>query len=429
MTKDPRPATRDPRPLSDWLSWQETLHPNPIDLGLERVARVLRALHSEPPPFLIITVAGTNGKGSSVAFLDAILSQAGYRVGTYTSPHLLRYNERIRLAGEEVGDAAICAAFERIDAARDGTSLTYFEWATLAAIDLFYRDPPQVAVLEVGMGGRLDAVNVLDPDVALITGVGMDHMRWLGSDRESIAREKAGILRRHRAAVYSHRDVPRALFERATELQASLRVLGRDFDYSVQRDTWDWRGQDGRRASLPMPALRGRFQLDNAAGVLAALAALGDTLPVSQAAVRQGLLCAQLPGRFQVLPGEVSRIFDVAHNPDSAAALSENLANHRADGVTHAVLGMMADKDIEGTLRALAPRIDAWYLGGLDLPRAAAPARLEQALDSLRVTGPRQSHARVAEAYRAAVAAARPGDRIVICGSFYTVAEVLAEAV
>lgn len=417
------------RELRDWLSWQETLHPSPIDLGLERVARVLRVLHPDPPPFLVITVAGTNGKGSSVALLDAILSCAGYRTGAYTSPHLRRYNERIRLGGTEAEDAAIVEAFARIDAARGQTSLTYFEWATLAAFDLFYRDPPQVAVLEVGMGGRLDAVNILDPDVALITGVGMDHMHWLGADRESIAREKAGVLRPGRPAVYAQRDVPEALLARAAELGSPLQVLGRDYDYTLRQPGWDWRGPATSRTGLPVPALRGRFQLDNAAGVLAALAALDEILPVSQAAVREGLLGARLSGRFEVLPGEVPRILDVAHNPDSARALATNLMEHRVSGATHVVLAMMADKDIEGTLAELAPRVDAWYLGGLDIARAAGPARLAEALDKLGIAAPRQCHARVAGAYRAALSAARPGDRIVICGSFYTVAEVLAEAV
>lgn len=424
---DPRPATRDARPLADWLAWQETLHPNPIDLGLERVARVFRALHPGPPPFTIITVAGTNGKGSSVALLEAMLAAGDYRVGTYTSPHLLRYNERIRLGGEEASDETIREAFERIDAVRAQTTLTYFEWATLAALDIFYRDPPQVAVLEVGMGGRLDAVNIVDADVALVTGVALDHMHWLGTDRESIAREKAGIMRAGRPAVFAQRDVPRSLLARAAELGVDLQVLGRDFDVSPGLAQWNWQGNGTRRTALPPPALRGRYQLDNAAGALAALAALDASLPVSQAAVREGLLSVRLGGRFQVIPGTVPRILDVAHNVEAARALADNLAEHRAAGATHAVVGMMADKDLEGMLDCLAPRVDAWYFGGLSIARAARPEQLAEALDAVAPHAARQCHESMREAYRAASAAARPDDRIVICGSFYTVAEVLAE--
>lgn len=424
---DPGPAIPNPRRLADWLAWQETLHPNPIELGLERVARVFRALHLGPPPFTVITVAGTNGKGSSVALLEAIFAAAGYRVGTYTSPHLLRYNERIRLGGEEACDESIREAFERIDAVRGQTTLTYFEWATLAALDIFYRDPPQVAVLEVGMGGRLDAVNIVDADVALITGVALDHMHWLGTDRESIAREKAGIMRAGRPAVFAQRDVPRSLLARAAELGVCLQVLGRDFDARPGAAQWDWAGSRTRRTALPPPALRGRYQLDNAAGVLAVLAALETRLPVDQAEVREGLLSVRLGARFQVIPGTVARILDVAHNVDAARALAENLAEHRAAGATHAVVGMMADKDLEGMLGCLAPRIDAWYFGGLDIARAARPERLAEALGAVAPDAARQCHQSVREAYRAASAAARPDDRIVICGSFYTVAEVLAE--
>lgn len=423
-------ATRE---LADWLAWQETLHPDPIDLGLERVRRVFRAMHPDSPPFRVITVAGTNGKGSCVAMLEAILSRAGYRVGTYTSPHLLRYNERIRIAGSEADDAALCESFARIDAARAGITLTYFEFGTLAALDLFWGASLDVAVLEVGMGGRLDAVNVLDADAALITSVGLDHTAWLGTDREAIAREKAGILRSGRPAVFGQRALPKTLAAEAEALGARLYVLGRDFagDWGAENESvarsWAWRGPDSLRPSLPAPALHGCVQIDNAASVLMVLASLAEVLPVTQLAVREGLLGVQLPGRFQVLPGPITRIFDVAHNPDSVRVLAHTLARH-GRARTLAVLGMMADKDIEGCIGPLAGQVDAWHLAGLETPRAAAPEDLARALETVAPGAPRQLHAQVAEAYRAACAAAQPGDRVLVFGSFHTVAAALAEA-
>lgn len=417
--------------LADWLTWQETLHPSEIELGLERVAAVLRRLHPEPPAFAVITVGGTNGKGSTVAMLEAILRAGGYRVGAYTSPHLLRYNERIRLDGVEVDDAALCDSFERIDQARDDTSLTYFEFGTLAAIDIFQRRGVDVAILEVGMGGRLDAVNMLDADVALVTTVAVDHAQWLGETREEIAFEKAGIYRGGRPAIYGGSDVPQSLRAHADAIGARLYCYGSDFGAEPEGEGgWRWWGGSRQRHTLPLPALRGRSQVQNAAGVLMALELLADRLPLDQAQIRAGLLAVTLPGRFQMLPGEVSVILDVAHNPQAAAELAANLAALPCTGRTLAVLGMLADKDMAGAIRQLGRAVDHWYPGGLAVARGATAAQLGEALAAAGVASGRITpQATVGAALAAARQAARPGDRIVVFGSFHTVAEALARPV
>jgi dihydrofolate synthase/folylpolyglutamate synthase len=416
--------------LADWLTWQETLHPSEIELGLERVAAVLRRLHPEPPPFAVITIGGTNGKGSTVAMLEAILRAGGYRVGAYTSPHLLRYNERIRVDGAEVEDAALCDSFERIDQARSDISLTYFEFGTLAAIDIFQRRGIDVAILEVGMGGRLDAVNVLAADVALVTTVDVDHAQWLGETREEIAFEKAGIYRGGRPAIYGGADVPGSLRAHAAAIGARLYCYGRDFGGEAEGEGWRWWHDARQRHTLPLPALRGRSQLQNAAGVLMALELLAERLPLGQAPIRAGLLTAALPGRFQVLPGEVSLILDVAHNPQAAAELAANLAALPCAGRTLAVLGMLADKDMAGTIGQVSGAVDHWYPGGLAVARGATAAQLGDALAAAGVAAGRITpHATVGAALAAARRAARPGDRIVVFGSFHTVAEALARPV
>ncbi len=406
--------------LNDWLHWQESLHPSEIELGLERVRAVLEHMDLANPDFTVVTVAGTNGKGSSVAMLESILLAAGYRVGSYTSPHLLRYNERVRVQGEPVADGELCDSFARIDAARGDISLTYFEFGTLAAIDCLQRRGVEIAVLEVGLGGRLDAVNVLDADVALITPVDVDHVAWLGNDREAIGLEKAGIMRAGRPVVVSDPQPPRSVLARAGELGAPLALVGRDYHYQAQGDQWRWVAAEQRRNALPLPALRGDFQLANAAGVLMVLARLGEQFPVSQQAVRSGLLAVQLPGRFQVLPGRPVQILDVAHNPHSARALAQNLARQPCPGRTRAVLGMLDDKDIVATVASLNTLVDDWYLASLDVPRGASAARLREALGDVG-----QCFDNVASARAAALAAADDGDRIVIFGSFHTVAAAL----
>lgn len=408
--------------LEDWLAWQETLHPSAIDLGLERPGQVLARMGLDKPAPVVITVAGTNGKGSSVAMLESILLAAGFRVGCYTSPHLLRYNERIRIDAIEVDDAALCESFERIDRARGDISLTYFEFGTLAALDIFFLAGLDVAVLEVGLGGRLDAVNLIDADLALITAIDLDHASWLGNDRETIAREKAGIMRPDRPAVCSDANPPRSLIACAAELGTPLYCLGRD--YAVQKSTegWQWQVSDDAPLALPPPALRGTFQLHNAAGVLMALHLLRERLPLSPSQIRQGLLTTRLPGRFELTPGEVVEITDVAHNPQSAVALAENLRQLPVEGRTLAVVAMLADKDQAAVVAAMAPVIDVWYVAGLDVPRGGDAASLAAVVEQVTGTGPSMA-ATVQDALLQVRTTARPGDRIVIFGSFYTVAE------
>ncbi len=414
--------------LEAWLSWQETLHPSTIELGLERAGAVLDRMGLRHPPHAVITVAGTNGKGSSVAMLDAILRAAGYRVATYTSPHLLRYNERIRINGTMVDDQALCETFERVDQARGAISLTYFEFGTLAAFDLFSRAQLDCAILEVGMGGRLDAVNLLDADVALVATIDVDHAEWLGPDRETIAREKAGIFRAGHPAVCSDPQPPATLIDEAARIGARLYRLGRDYDYRCRDHGWEWWSGGARRDALPLPALRGASQLENAAGVLMVLEAIGGRLPVNQQQVRQGLLEVRLPGRFQVVPGPVTEIWDVAHNPESAQELAQTLRQMPCRGRTRAVVGMLADKDIEAVIKHLLPVVDSWYPATLSGLRGASASRILQALSELGV-GAVQGYESVTAAHTAALRAAKPDDRVVTFGSFFTVAEVMARHV
>ncbi|MFO1422884.1 MAG: bifunctional tetrahydrofolate synthase/dihydrofolate synthase [Candidatus Competibacteraceae bacterium] len=411
--------------LNDWLCWQETLHPKAIELGLERVRTVLRRLRPNAPPFAVITVGGTNGKGSCVAFLDAILRAAGYRVGAYISPHLLRYNERIRVDGVEADDEALCQTFARIDAARGDVSLTYFEFGTLAALERFWEAGVEVAVLEVGLGGRLDAVNAVDADAALVTSIALDHTDWLGPDRDSIGHEKAGIYRPARPAVCADPDPPLRLLEHARAIGARLLRVGSDYDFSRVGVTWRWQSDEARFDDLPSPALTGEHQLGNAAAALMTLTSLRDRLPVDAVAIRAGLARAWLPGRFQIVPGPVEWILDVAHNPAAAAALADQLRNRACAGHTWAILGLLADKDADGVIEALAGVVDEWrpvaLAGARGRPGADLAARLRSA--GLRTVAP---HDDIVEACQVACAGASIGDRIVVLGSFHLVAPVLA---
>jgi dihydrofolate synthase/folylpolyglutamate synthase len=413
--------------LDAWLAWQERLNPRAIDLGLERVREVLGRLALGPVARRIVTVAGTNGKGSTVAVMEAVLQCSGYRVGTYTSPHLLRYNERVRINGTEASDEALCAAFETVEWAREATALTYFEFGTLAALTLLEQAGLDVAILEVGLGGRLDAVNCVDSDVAVVTAIGIDHTDWLGPDRDSIAREKAGILRAGRPAVCSDRQPPQALVSRAEELGARLHVLGRDFWHEDRPPSgWAWRGPGCHFDDLPPPTLAGTFQRDNAAGALMALVLIQSNVPWSTESLRQGLRTAIVPGRFQVLPGPVPRILDVAHNPQAAQALADTLRARPCAGRTFAVFSMLRDKDLEGVVRAMSGAVDAWYLAPLLAARAAPTERLAAAV--ARAAVPFRVFESVLDAHGGALADARPGDRVVVFGSFYVVAEVLRTA-
>lgn len=404
--------------LHDWLAWQETLHPTPIALGLDRVRAVAGMLDLLHPPYPLITVAGTNGKGSTVALLEALYHAAGYRVGTYTSPHLLRYNERVRIHRAEIDDAALCAAFARIDTARGNTSLTYFEFGTLAALEIFSRHPLDIVILEVGLGGRLDAVNVWDADVALITSIGLDHTAWLGTTREAIGREKAGIFRPGKPAVYSERDIPNSVLDHARAEGTTLYRYGLDYNYTPASTTWAWRSATRARHALPYPALRGAFQLQNAAGALMAIELLHDILPLDQEAVRRGLGEVALAGRFQVLPGAPCVILDVAHNPHGSAVLAQSLREHPCPGHTHAVFAMLEDKDIPGVVETLAKQIDTWHIAPLPTTRAAPIEQLRSALSG-HVT---HEYSDIPHALHGARTQALPNDRIVVFGSFHTVA-------
>lgn len=404
--------------LADWLAWQETLHPQAIALGLERVQAVMQRLVIPlTPP--IITVAGTNGKGSCVALLDAILRAQGYRVGCFTSPHLLRYNERITVQGLPVSDIALCTAFAAIDAARGDIALTYFEFNTLAAFWIFSHTPLDALVLEVGLGGRLDAVNAVAADVALLATVDLDHQAWLGDTREAIGREKAGILRPGRPAVCADRQPPTSLRAEAARLGAPLAVLGEDFDFSQQRDgTWQWQMHAQSWPHLPPPALAGAYQYDNAATVLAALTQLAQRLPVRAAAITQGLQTVQLPGRWQRVRDRVW--LDVAHNPQALRSLAGLLQAQPVPGRTLLVVGMMQDKDWQTALQPLLPWITQWHTVDLPTPRALAAAELAAWLQGQGAAVESWSHAEAACA--AAYAATQPDDRVVVCGSFWTVA-------
>jgi len=411
--------------LDEWLAWQEGLHPNKIDLGLDRIRQVLDRLDLGHPSYAVITIAGTNGKGSSAMMLESILSAAGYRTGTYTSPHLLRYNERIRVCRQEVIDAQLCQAFQRIDRARGDISLTYFEFATLAAFEIFHHAGLDVAVLEVGMGGRLDAVNVMDSDVALVTTVGIDHQSWLGDTRESIGREKAGIFRRTRPAVCGDPTPPGTLIMQAGQINSNLHCIGHEFGYDEDGTAWSWWGPQHEYNELPYPALYGPFQLQNAAGVIMVLELLRPRFCINREQLVFGLEHAAISGRFQVVPGDIPCILDVAHNPHAAHALAQALTNQSCRGQTHAVMGMLADKDIKGVIQEMLTVVDTWHMAGLTAARGASASQLAESLNAFGSNIPVQHYQCVVSAYQGAYRLAQPGDRVVVFGSFYTVAEAL----
>jgi dihydrofolate synthase/folylpolyglutamate synthase len=409
--------------LQDWLDWQQRLHPSAIDLDLERVRAVLAAL-GPARPRQVLTVGGTNGKGSVTAMLDAMLRAAGYDVGCFTSPHLRRYNERIRIGGLEVDDGALMECFDRIDRARGDTSLTFFEWNTLAALLAFERAGVDAAVLEVGLGGRLDAVNAVDADVAAVVSVGLDHMEWLGPTVEHIGREKAGIFRPGRVAIFGSRRAPDSIGEVATRIGARLRRLGTDFDFVERPDGWDYISTRARRPDLPLPGIPGAVQLGNAATALAMLEAAEPALLVPDDAVKSGLKRVRLAGRFQVVEGEPQWVLDVAHNPDAARVLGEELAARPVAGRTRAVCGILGDKDVAGIGRALAGAVQDWCAVRLDGPRALPEAELAARLEAA-VGRPVACAPSVAAACAGTLARSAPGDRIVVFGSFLTVGAAL----
>lgn len=421
------------RTLSDWLVHLESLHPKGqagIELGLERVARVKQVLQQRQT-CPVVLVGGTNGKGSTCAYLESIYRAAGYRVGCYTSPHLLTYNERARIGGAPVDDATLCAAFARVEAARQAAgnvSLTYFEFGTLAAWEVFAEWSAELIILEVGLGGRLDAVNIYDGDVAVITGIALDHTDWLGATREAIGREKAGIFRRGTPAICADAEPPRSLLEHAETIDADLQLIGRDFGFSRCGDGWScWNRRGTQRDLLPLPALSGAHQLGNASAVLAAVDFLQDRLPVCAEAVARGLQEVRLAGRFQRVREHPEIIVDVAHNPQAVAGLARTLAAQRSSGRTFAVVGMLADKDVAGALHEMAGSVDRWLLASLDGPRGAAAEVLATAVRSDLPGAAMECFSTVGEAFRRAVGLAGENDRIVAFGSFVTVAAVLRE--
>jgi dihydrofolate synthase/folylpolyglutamate synthase len=411
--------------LSDWLDWQTTLHPDRIELGLERVTEVAGRMGLLEPSCRVISVAGTNGKGSSVALLDTIYRAAGYRTASYTSPHLRDYNERVRIDGCEATDAQLCEAFASVDRARGEISLTYFEFGTLAALYLFDQASPDIAVLEVGMGGRLDAVNIIDADVALVTAVDIDHSAWLGSDRDSIGREKAGIFRPGRPAICSDPAPPDSVRVTAQGMGAAWCERGNGFDYRLVNDGWSWFGKTMNCEALPLPALAGTHQLDNAAGVLAVIEATQAVFPVAHDAIVQGLLTVRLGGRCQIVAGDVELIVDVAHNPAAAATLAGVLRKRPPSACTWLVLGMLDDKDAASFAAALEGCIDVWCLAGLAVERGLSATGLQQCLGGY--IGGRETRLfhTVAAAMLHLQQHASPGDRIVVSGSFFSVAEAL----
>jgi dihydrofolate synthase/folylpolyglutamate synthase len=419
--------------LGDWLAHCERLHPKNIDMGLERVRKVtqLLALNFEGP---VITVAGTNGKGSTCAMLEACLLQAGYRTGVYTSPHLVHFEERCRVHGETVKPQDLLPHFERVEAARvqaGEVSLTYFEFTTLAILSLLSSSALDVTILEVGLGGRLDAVNVIDADCAVITSIDLDHMEFLGNDRETIGFEKAGIMRAGRPVVVSDPVPPQSILDHARALGADLWQFGTDFNFSGDKLQWGWAGRGRRYSGLAYPALRGANQLVNASGVLAALDALRERIPVTAQAVRNGLAMVELPGRFQMVPGQPNLVLDVAHNPHAVAALSENLDAMGFYPTTHAVFGAMADKDLAPMLARVGPLVDRWYFCDLPTPRAASAEQLKVAWQTgnTRKDVSASTHPDPQAALQAAVSAADPADRIVVFGSFFTVGGVLKDGI
>ena len=421
----PRPAT-----LADWLARCERAHPKEIDLTLERVRGVAERLQLRFEA-AVVSVAGTNGKGSTCAMLEAIALQAGYRVGLYSKPHLVHFEERCRINGQSVSEAELLPHFEAVERARGGTSLTYFEFTTLVIVNLLSMAPLDLVILEVGLGGRLDAVNVVDADCAVITSIDIDHVEYLGDTREAIGFEKAGIMRAGKPVIVSDPMLPQSVIDHAQNIGADLWRFGRDFNYSGDKLQWNWAGRNKRFNALAYPALRGANQLLNAAGALAVFEALRQRVPITAQAARNGFALVELPGRFQIVAGQPTLVLDVAHNPHAVAALVQNLDQMGFFPRTHAVLGVMRDKDIAAMLERLAPVVDHWYFTDLPTPRAASAQQLAQLHAALQLEGPgpvtTACHSDPAQALAAALSRADPADRIVILGSFLTVGGVLKD--
>jgi dihydrofolate synthase/folylpolyglutamate synthase len=426
-----------PQTLADWLAHCAALHPKSMDLSLERTVEVARrlAIHFEMP---VITVGGTNGKGSTCAMLESIARAAGYRTGLYQKPELVRFEERCRIDGQPVTAQDLVAQFEVVEAARGDIALTIFEFTTLAIVRLLSRAPLDLLILEVGLGGRFDSVNAFDSDCAVITSVDLDHMEFLGPDRESIGFEKAHIMRKGCPAIVSDPLPPASVLAVAKDIGADLWLAGRDFNHAGDRQQWGWSGRGRRFHGLAYPGLRGANQLLNAAGAIAALESLRSRLPISAQALRSGLAAVDLPGRFQIVPGQPALVLDVAHNAQAVAALAVNLDAMGFFPRTHAVFGVMRDKDIPALLARMAPLVDVWHCCELPTARAARADDLLTLVKAAAAARPAgagalsgpvavHAHAGPGQALRAAAAGADPADRIVVFGSFYTVGGVLKE--
>ena len=413
--------------LDEWLAWQETLHPKSIDLGLTRVRKVYETLlpAGSPHPFTL-TVGGTNGKGSSVALLDSILRTEGYRVGAYTSPHLLRYNERIKVNGASADDDAICAAFERIERVRNGTSLSFFEFGTLAALQLFSTSNLDVQILEVGLGGRLDAVNIIDPDGAMIASIAIDHRDWFGDNREAIALEKGGILRPGKPAIIGDPNPPSSLIDFAEAKGIGLSCLGRDFGYECLDNGWNWFGTGKPLEHLPMPAIAGEHQLHNASAVIELLRSVGQYRPVSDASIGKGLESVKLAGRYQYFDGPVPVLLDVAHNPQAAEILAGYLRTRFPERRIHAVFAVMRDKDIAGIVNPMKPLVECWYLAPIPLVRTASEPELRALFHEFCIDNLEGGFDTATEAFAVAKRNANKDGLVLIFGTFPLVSEFLA---
>ena len=411
------------RTLPEWLDWQEKLHLSSIDLGLDRIRVVAERLDLLTLPFPVITVAGTNGKGSTVAFLHAMLSAQTYKTGAYTTPHIVDYNERIAVAGEPLADDVICRAFEKIDQARGEISLTYFEFGTLAAVLCFIEQQVDVAILEVGLGGRLDAVNLWDADLALITTIAIDHVDWLGDDRETIGNEKAGIMRAGQLAVCGEPNPPKVIAEIAKQLDTNLLQYTKDYTYTLEGSAWHWSGKVKSYKKLPLPALQGDYQLQNAAMVIAGLSCF--KLNVDEDSIRQGLKLAHVAGRLQKLQDKPEILLDVAHNPQAAKQLAKYLEKNQIKGKTRAIFSILCDKDIESVALSMHSAVDEWHLVSLDDARAIPVEQLKSQLKQLGISTVMTYHD-FPSVLNTVKSCSLPKDRVVIFGSFLVVSGVIS---
>jgi dihydrofolate synthase / folylpolyglutamate synthase len=413
--------------LREWLNWQEKSHPLTIDLGLERVAKVYKALNPAGLKPLTITVAGTNGKGSCIAYLEAIYRAQGYKVGAYTSPHILKYNERIKIDGVPVDDDKICQAFERIERVRDNTSLSYFEFGTLAALDIFSTANLDIQLLEVGLGGRLDAVNIIEPDATIISSIGIDHVAWLGETREGIAYEKAGIFRKSVPAIVGDPLPPNALEQVAEAKEARFYAIGKDFSYTKKHNNWRWHSGSKQIEHLPEPSLKGEHQYRNASAVIMAITQLEGRLPVAEKAIRQGLENVRLPGRFQLLDGPVPVLLDVGHNPEAVRTLVEYLSQNFPGRRIHAIFSMMKDKDIAEVLKIMNPVVYDWFFAPLSNTRAATENLMREIFSGQLMDNVSFGYTGFVDAFMAAKKQASTGDMLLVFGSFFLVSDCLAE--